>query len=79
MSPEVEDVSPGEMAVCLREMADDVDKGDIVAFVVLGCDGGGMKTSCCMVDCRRANDDLLDEMVWYCKKMLFDTFEAGRQ
>lgn len=75
---DVVDVDLKQFAAELRKAADDIERGDIVVLVVVGCDGDGSAINCCVVDPGRATDELLDEMVYAAKKMLFDSFEDGK-
>lgn len=75
---DVVDVNLKEMADSLRAAADDIERGNIVAFALVGCDGEGTAHQCCLVDQDRATHDLLDEMVHCTKQMLFESFEDGK-
>lgn len=75
---QVTDINTKRMADDLRAAADDIERGDIVAFALVGCDGDGTAHECCMVDQNRATHDLLDEMVYAAKRMLFESFEDGK-
>lgn len=78
MSGEVVEVDLTQFAAELRKVADEIERGDIVAIAMVSCDGDGGAGNCCVVDASRASHELLDEMVYAAKKMLFDSFEDGK-
>ena len=75
---QVIDVNLKEMAANLRVAADEIERGDFVAFALVGCEADGTAHQCCMVDQNRATHDLLDEMLYSAKVMLFESFEDGK-
>lgn len=75
---EVIDINLKKMAANLRDAADEIERGDFIAFALVGCDAEGTAHQCCMVDQHRATHDLLDEMVYSTKQMLFESFEDGK-
>lgn len=75
---DIVDVNLKDFAAQLRQAADDLERGDIVAVAVISCDGEGSAMNCCMVDQNRATHELLDEMVYAAKQMLFQSFEDGK-
>lgn len=74
----IDDVDPKTIARDLREMADEIEKGGMVAFVAVGCDSDGGSMLSCIVDQNRCEHDLLDEMLQHAKRALFDSYEDGR-
>ncbi len=75
---DVIDIDRAKFAEELRRTADEIERGDIVAIALVACDGDGNSANCCMVDQNRASHELLDEMVYATKEMLFDSFEDGK-
>ena len=74
----VVDINMKKMADDLRIAADEIERGDFIAFALVGCDADGTAHQSCMVDKNRATHDLLDEMVYSAKQMLFESFEDGK-
>jgi uncharacterized protein YebE (UPF0316 family) len=72
---QITDVNTKTIAKGLREMADEIEKGGMIAFVAVGCDGEGQSMLSCIVDQNRCEHDLLDEMVEHAKHALFDSYE----
>jgi hypothetical protein len=77
MYVEIEDVDCARMAADVRAMADEIERGVYVAFAIVGCDKNGNAARACLVDPNKASYDLLDEMAYSVKKMLFESYEAG--
>lgn len=72
----VEDVNLKEMAESIRELASQIEKGELIAFAMVGCDTDGGSIQTCMVNPEIATHDLLDEMVYEIKRSLFASYEA---
>jgi hypothetical protein len=75
---DVIDIDLKKFAAELRRTADEIERGDVVAIVMVSCDGDGTSGNCCMVDQTRASHELLDEMCYAAKQMLFESFEDGK-
>lgn len=74
--PKIEDIKLKEMAESIRKIADEIEKGEFVAFAMVGCDDEGGSLQACMVNPEMATHELIDEMVYETKRMLFASYEA---
>lgn len=75
---EIINVDIRQFAAELRRAADEIESGDMVALALVTCDHEGSSGNCCLVDQHRATHELLDEMVYAAKQMLFESFEDGK-
>jgi hypothetical protein len=75
---EITNVDTRKFADELRRAADEIEAGDMIAMALITCDHEGNSGNCCMVDQHRATHELLDEMVYAAKQMMFDSFEDGK-
>ena len=75
---EIINVDNKKFAAELRRAADEIERGDMVAMALVTCDHEGNSGNCCLVDQTRATHELLDEMVYAAKEMMFESFEDGK-